>query len=266
MPVESHNVLDSIAAYKRDEILEIKKTTTIARLLSETKSISPALSFADHLLKIARARPAIIAEVKKASPSKSIIRPDFHPVSIAQSYTNGGAACLSVLTDAPSFHGSIDIFKDIRRISKLPILRKDFILDPIQVVESRVIGADAILVIMAMLDDPLAKDILTMAKGLGMDVLVETHTAEEVQRAVGIGATLIGINNRNLKTFETSLNNFGSLSSLVSANLPLIAESGISNRHDIEFLTGLGAKGFLIGESLMRCPNIEIGTRQLSGI
>ena len=211
-------------------------------------------------------RPAIIAEIKKASPSKSIIRHDFDPVSIAQNYASGGAACLSVLTDTPSFQGSIEIFRNVRRISKLPMLRKDFILDPIQVVQSRAIGADAILVIMAMLDDAVAKDIIRLANSLGMDVLVETHTVEEVQRALSLEAALIGVNNRNLKTFETSLANFGNLAAMVPAKIPLIAESGISSREDIEFLTGLGATGFLIGENLMRRSNIEIATRQFSAL
>jgi len=146
------------------------------------------------------------------------------------------------------------------------MLRKDFILDPIQVVQSRAIGADAILVIMAMLDDAVAKDIIRLANSLGMDVLVETHTVEEVQRALSLEAALIGVNNRNLKTFETSLANFGNLAAMVPAKIPLIAESGISSREDIEFLTGLGATGFLIGENLMRRSNIEIATRQFSAL
>ncbi|RKQ71196.1 indole-3-glycerol phosphate synthase [Litorimonas taeanensis] len=265
MPEEPQDILKAIAAYKREEVRELKRTTSIDRLTSIARFQKPALGFADHLKKISRLRPAIIAEVKKASPSKSVIRHDFDPVAIAEGYAEGGAACLSVLTDGPSFQGSVEIFKSVRRVSKLPMLRKDFILDPIQVLESRGMGADAILVIMAMLDDRAVRQIMFLADELGMDVLVETHTAEEIQRALNVGARIIGINNRNLKTFETTLDNFDKLSSLVPATMPLIAESGISSRGDIQFLTRLGATGFLIGESLMRRENVEIGARYLSG-
>lgn len=264
MPKEPGNILEAIAAYKRDEVRELKRTISNDCLASLAASQNPALGFADHLKTISRLRPAIIAEVKKASPSKNVIRHDFDPIAIAEGYADGGAACLSVLTDGPSFQGSVDIFKSVRRISKLPMLRKDFILDPIQVLESRAMGADAILAIMAMLDDRVARQIISLADGMGMDVLVETHTADEIQRALNVGAKIVGINNRNLKTFETTSDSFDKLSSLVPATMPLIAESGISSRDDIQFLTELGATGFLIGESLMRCENVEIGTRKLS--
>lgn len=262
----NRDVLSLISAYKREEIRSLKKGTSVDELAAQAAMRNPARGFADRLKQVAHQSPAIIAEIKKASPSKNVIREHFDPIEIAKQYIEGGATCLSVLTDGPSFQGSVEIFQDVRRVSDLPMLRKDFILDPIQVLESRAIGADAILVIMAMLDDQNAEDIMLRARNWGMDVLVETHSADEITRALDIGAQIIGINNRNLRTFETSLNSFPDLAALIPPNMPIIAESGISNRENIEFLTRHGATGFLIGESLMRSANIELRVRQFSGV
>jgi len=260
------NVLEKIAAYKRGEVASLKNRATLRTLYAQAEKQSVPKPFAATIRETAKTGPALITEVKKASPSKGIIREDFDPVSIARGYTNGGAACLSVLTDTPSFMGSNDIFRDVRAVSDLPLLRKDFMLEPIQIAESRAMGADAILVIMAMLDDAAAAALMQEAKALGMDALVETHDETELSRAVDLGATLIGINNRDLRTFETSLDTFVNLAPKTPKGCTLIAESGIFKVDDIEALTSAGAAGFLVGESLMRQDNVEIATRTLRGI
>ena len=206
-----------------------------------------------------------ICEVKKASPSKGVIREDFDPVAIAEAYEAGGAYCLSVLTDGPGFQGSTAIFAQVRAATDLPLLRKDFMIDTVQVREARAMGADAILVILAMTDDATSRALMEEANALGMDALVETHTEDEVRRAVDLGATLIGINNRNLHTFETSLDTFERLAPLVPQHIPLVAESGIFTRADVERMTAAGARAFLIGESLMRQDDVEEATRALRG-
>jgi len=238
--MDAPDVLKKIASYKADEVAALKSR----------------ISYADL-------RPALITEVKKASPSKGLIRVDFNPVEIAQSYERGGAACLSVLTDGPGFQGSNQIFKDVRAACPLPLLRKDFMVDPVQIIESRAMGADCILIIMAMIDDSLAKDLFDTAADLGMDALIETHTKDEVTRGLKLGGTLMGVNNRDLRTFETSLDTFAHLAEDIPQGCTLIAESGIFTRNDIERLITQGAEGFLIGESLMRQDDVEQAVRDL---
>ncbi len=258
------DILDKIADYKRGEVEVLKARTTIKALRSEAQKIEKPRGFTQAILKTKSSRPALIAEVKKASPSKGLIRADFDPAMITKAYEAGGAACLSVLTDGPGFQGSNEIFNQVRRATHLPLLRKDFMLDPIQIAESRTMGADAILVILAMVDDDVASSLMQEAATFGMDALVETHDFTEIKRAVDLGATLIGINNRDLRTFATNLQTFHDLASSVPAGVTLIAESGIFTPQHIRELAASGADGFLIGESLMRQDNVEKATKSLT--
>lgn len=260
------DILAKIARYKRDEVAAIKAQTSLKELRDKAAGLAAPRGFAASIKQISKTRPALIAEVKKASPSKGLIRADFDPAHIARGYEAGGAACLSVLTDGPGFQGSLEIFAQVRAATNLPLLRKDFMLEPIQIAESRAMGADAVLIIMAMLNDKTAASLMAEAADLGMDALVETHDDEEVSRALKLGATFIGINNRDLRTFETSLETFASLAPMVPQNATLIAESGIFTRAHIETLTESGADGFLIGESLMRQADVQAATRTLSGV
>lgn len=258
------DVLKKIAAYKADEVEALKSKTSLTELRRQAEGQPPSRGFLDALKRTAPHSPALIAEVKKASPSKGIIRDDFDPASIAINYRDGGAACLSVLTDSPGFQGSAEIFDRVRRSVSLPLLRKDFMLDPIQIAECRAMGADAVLVILAMIDDDAACALIDEAQRHNLDVLVETHDQEELDRALALGAPLIGINNRNLRTFETTLKTFEKLGPGLPLGITVIAESGIFTAEDIVHLTGFGADGFLIGESLMRQNDILIATRRLS--
>lgn len=262
--MDAPDVLKKIAAYKADEVAALKASISEAELLQQANAAPKPLGFEAAIKNTAKTRPALITEVKKASPSKGLIRADFNPVEIAKSYARGGAACLSVLTDGPGFQGSNEIFKAVRDVSSLPMLRKDFMIDPIQIIECRAMGADCVLIIMAMIDDALAKDLFDTAASLGMDALIETHTPEEVERGQKLGGTFMGINNRDLRTFDTSLDNFSRLTMHIPDSHTLIAESGVFTRDDIERLTGEGAHGFLIGESLMRQNDVENATRKLS--
>ncbi len=259
--MDAPDVLKKIAAYKADEVAALRQDCTIEELRDIAQSLPRPRSFAKAIQNASG--PALICEVKKASPSKGIIREDFDPVAIARSYEEGGAACLSVLTDGPGFQGSNAIFKQVRGATNLPLLRKDFMLDPIQIAESAAMGADCILVIMAMIDDETAKALMDEAETLGMDALVETHDTAELERAVALGATLIGINNRDLRTFDTTLDTFTLLAPQVPEGATLIAESGIFTRGDIERLAGDGAQGYLIGESLMRQDDVAEAVRTL---
>ncbi len=257
------DILTKIAKYKRKEVAALKKETTRQELESLISMQPEPRGFLKALQDTSRTGPALIAEIKKASPSKGLIRENFKPSEIARSYQDGGAACLSVLTDGPSFQGSMLFMKQAKAISTLPILRKDFMVDTYQIYQSRAQGADAILIIMAMVDDKLAKRLLRTATNLGMDALVETHSKSEMQRALKIGASLIGINNRNLKTFKTSLKTFETLAPHAPNSTFLVAESGIFTPDHILELTSNGAQAFLVGESLMRQDDVALATKKL---
>ena len=263
--MDAPDVLKKIAAYKSDEVKTLKSRTNIKKLRAFASRQPAPRGFASKLKTAAKIGPALIAEVKKASPSKGVIRADFDPVNIALSYEVGGAACLSVLTDGPGFQGSNAIFDQVRRATPLPLLRKDFMLEPIQIAESRALGADCVLIIMGMIDDKTAKSLMREAKNLGMDALVETHDESELTRAVALGATLIGINNRDLRTFNTTLDTFARLAPKTPKDALLVAESGIFTPNDVLSLTEKGAQGFLVGESLMRQDDVAEATRRLIG-
>ena len=263
--MDAPDVLMKIAAYKVDEVKALKVRTNTAELRAYAQTLPSPKGFANALKAAAISGPALIAEVKKASPSKGLIRENFDPVNIALSYEIGGAACLSVLTDGPGFQGSNAIFDQVRRATPLPLLRKDFMIDPIQIAESRALGADCVLIIMGMIDDKTAKALMQEARRLGMDALVETHDETELARAVALGATLIGINNRDLRTFHTTLDTFAELAPKAPEDALLVAESGIFTPDDVLSLTEKGAQAFLVGESLMRQDDVAMATQKLIG-
>lgn len=258
------SVLERILAYKRDEVAALKLRKTHAAMQLQADELPLPRGFL-RALRACADRPALIAEIKKASPSKGLIRADFDPPVLAQAYERGGAACLSVLTDAPSFQGSEDYLRAAAAISPLPIMRKDFMIDPWQVLESRAIGADAILVIMAAVDDALAADLIKESALWGLDALVEVHDAEEMERALKLDAKLIGVNNRSLATFETDLGITEDLAQMTPQDVLLVSESGISTHADIVRLRNAGARAFLVGESLMRQADVAAATRALLG-
>lgn len=245
--------LDRIIAYKRDEVSTLKRTHSEATLLQMAQAQTRPRPFTGTLQKVAESGDnALICELKRKSPSAGDILPGADPSEIAQDYALGGAACLSVLTDGPSFGGSVEDFRAIRASVTLPMLRKDFMIDPLQVIEARAIGADAILVILSCTDDVLAKALIETADTLGMASLIETHDRAEVERALTFGSPLIGVNNRNLKIMQTDLSTSEELAALVPNDRILISESGISETDDISRLRKVGANCFLIGESLMK--------------
>jgi len=247
------SILNDIAKYKRGWVAECKQQRSEAELLQQAKNATP-LDFTGALQEsISNQQNAVIAEVKKASPSKGIIRADFDPVAIAKAYESGGASCLSVLTDVKYFQGDDAYVRSIRKAVNIPILRKDFMLDPYQIIEAKAMGADAILIILAMLDDILAAELTACAFELGLSVLPEVHNAEELERALMLNTQLMGINNRNLHTFETDLQtSIDLLARMQDEDKTIITESGIFHRHDIQHMNDHGIYGFLIGESLMR--------------
>lgn len=254
------DVLSKIVAYKREEVNTRKAARPQSEIEAEARAQSAPRGFAEALR---RRQPALIAEVKKASPSKGLIRADFDPPQLARAYAEGGAACLSVLTDAPSFQGSDEYLISARAACTLPVLRKDFMIDVWQIAESRAIGADAILIIMAAMDDALAAELASAATHFGMDALVEVHDEEELERALRLDAPLIGVNNRSLKTFVTDLGVTERLAPLIPSDRVLVAESGIANSADVSRLGKAGARAFLVGESLMRQSDVAAATRSL---
>ena len=248
------SILNEIADYKRQWVADCKSKVSEQTLLEQAGNYAPLDFTAALSRRINQKQNAVIAEVKKASPSKGIIREDFDPVWIAKSYESAGAACLSVLTDVKYFQGADDYVRAIRKEVNIPILRKEFIVDPYQVVEAREMGADAILIILAMVNDVLALELAQTASELGLSVLPEVHNAEELERALKLGTELIGINNRDLHTFETNLQTTLSLFADIPEGHSVITESGIFTTDDIEQMNQAGVYGFLIGESLMRQP------------
>ncbi len=258
------DILAKIEAYKREEIAAAKRVRPLAVVEREAKAASGPRGFLRAIeQKLAGDNFALIAEIKKASPSRGLIREDFDPPALAQAYEAGGAACLSVLTDAPSFQGDLNHLRQARAATALPVLRKDFMYDTYQVAEARAAGADCILIIMASVDDACAADLEAAAADLGMDVLVEVHDADELGRAILLKSRLIGINNRNLKTFETTLGTSEHLARSIPADHVIVGESGIFTPTDIERLSKSGISTFLVGESLMRQADVTAATRAL---
>jgi indole-3-glycerol phosphate synthase len=260
------DILTRIAAYKRDEVAARKRARSQGDLDRDAKAASAPRGFRAALERAhAPGRLALIAEVKKASPSKGLIRADFDPPALAGAYERGGAACLSVLTDEPSFQGADAYLTAARAAVALPCLRKEFLVDPWQVAESRALGADAILVILAITDDSLAAELMAESARLAMDALVEVHDEAEMARAGELGARLVGVNNRDLRTFVTDLAVTEKLAALAPANALLVTESGISSPADARRLESAGARAMLVGESLMRMQDVEAATKALLG-
>ncbi|NYT39645.1 indole-3-glycerol phosphate synthase TrpC [Sphingomonas sp. R-74633] len=258
-------ILDTIIATKHDEVAARRKTTSVADLHGMALTRTPPRGFKAALDAKAATGYGLIAEIKKASPSKGLIRADFDPPAHARAYQAGGAACLSVLTDQEYFQGHEDYLIAARAACKLPVIRKDFMVDPWQVLESRAIGADAILIIVAALEDGQMAEIEDAAFGLGMDVLVEVHDADELERALKLRSRLIGVNNRNLKTFEVDVQKTYDLVGQAPKDCTFVAESGLNGRADLDAMAEHDIRCFLIGESLMRQADVEAATRALVG-
>ncbi len=261
----SPSILEQIKHYKLEEIDTLKKNIGLGLLEKNALTAIPPRGFLDKLTKVTIPKVNIIAEIKKASPSKGIIKKNFDPAVIAQIYQESGASCISVLTDSPSFHGKAEDLEIAKENSNIPILRKDFIFDEVQVFESRSMGADCILIIMAALSNSEAKRIETLAFDLKMNVILEVHNKKELDRALDLKSKLIGINNRNLNTFETDLDTTINLSEFIPDGYHVISESGLSSREDIKKMCKNGINSFLIGEMFMRSNNINDEFKRLLG-
>ncbi len=263
---DTPDILKRIVARKAEEVAERSARAPLAAVMAAAHQAAPPRGFVANLLaQIAAGRPGVIAEAKKASPSKGVLRPDFDPVAIARSYQRGGAACLSVLTDIDFFQGSDAYLQQARGACALPVLRKDFVIDPYQVWEARALGADCILLIAACLDNGLLDELNALALGLGMDALIEVHDGAELDRALRVDNPMVGINNRDLRTFEVALETTLDLMARIPAERLVVTESGIQGRQDVARLRDHGVNAFLVGEAFMRADDPGARLRELFG-
>jgi indole-3-glycerol phosphate synthase len=264
---DTPDILKRILSRKAEEIAEARAVADLDAVREQAGHASPVRGFVDSLRRrLAAGQPAVIAEVKKASPSKGVLRADFDPAAIAASYSQGGAACLSVLTDVDFFQGSAEYLKQARAACQLPVLRKDFMIDPYQVYEARAMGADCILLIVAALDDGRMSELAGLAGELGMDVLVEVHDGDELERALKLPLPMVGINNRNLRTFETTLQTTLDLLERIPDDRIVVTESGILAPEDVSLMRDHGVHSFLVGEAFMRADDPGARLRELFGL